>query len=139
MKSRSLWIAVFVGVIALGLGAAVVMAFVTDDEPSAESTTTASNSVADTFDLPIGLDEDTLALATHQGKLLVGLAARPDGPVEVAAVRGDMPLAGDSVRVDVDGREVPTESCGTGCSRVQAAVLQGRPAAVAVRAGGAPV
>ena len=57
-----------------------------------------------------------LALAKHQKDLLVGLAARPGGPVEVAAVRGDGPLGSDAVRVDIDGREVPTESCGTGCS-----------------------
>jgi len=140
MSARSVWIAVFVGIIALGLGASVVTAFVTDDgKPSAASTTSGSSSPSDTFDLPIGLDQDTLALAKHQKDLLIGLAAQPGGPVEVAAVRGDRPLGSDSVRVDVDGREVQTESCGTGCSRVQATVLQGRPSVVAVRAGGAPV
>jgi hypothetical protein len=140
MKSRSVWIAVFVGVIALGLGAAVVTAFVTDNgEPSASSTSTGSSSVADTFDLPIGLETDTLALAKHRRDLLVGLAARRGGPVEVAAVRGDTPLAGDAVRVAVDGRDVATESCGTGCSRVPASVLKGQPSRVTVTAGSAPV
>lgn len=140
MKSRSLWIAVFVGIVALGLGAAVVTAFVTDNgEPSAESTSTGSSSVADTFALPIGLEKDTLAVAKHQRDLLVGLAARPSGLVEVAVVRGDTPLAGDSVRVAVDGRDLPAEPCGTGCSRVQAAVLEGQPSVVTVRAGGLPV
>lgn len=130
----------FVGIIAIGLGAAVVTAFVTDNgKPSASSASTGSSSVADTFELPIGLDNDTLALGKHQKDLLVGLAARPGGPVEVAAVRGDTPLGTDSVRVDVDGHEVPTESCGTGCSRAQAAVLQGRPSVVAVHAGGTPL
>jgi hypothetical protein len=139
MNSRSVWIAVFVGIIALGLIAAVVTAFVTDNgAPSGSSTTTAS-SVSDTFDLPGGLDDDTLALAKHQGNLLVGLAARPGGPVEVAVVRGDTPLAGDAVRVTVDGRTVSTESCGTGCSRAQADVLKGRPSQVAVSSGSAPV
>jgi hypothetical protein len=128
---------VFGGVIALGLGAAVVTAFVTDNGGS--SATSTSSSVSDTFDLPIGLQKDTFALARHQRDLLVGLAAQPGGPVEVAAVRGDAPVASDAVRVSVDGRDVPIESCGTGCSRVQAAVLQGRPSRVTVSAGSAPV
>jgi hypothetical protein len=140
MKSRSLWLAVFAGVIALGLGAAVVTAFVTDNgEPSASTTSTRATSASDTFDLPIGLESDTLALAKHQGNVLVGLAARPGGPLEVAVVRGDTPLSGDAVHVDVDGHERPTESCGTGCSRVAAGVLQGRPSRVTVSAGSSSV
>jgi len=140
MKSRTLWIAVFGGIVALGLGTAVVTAFVTDDGgPSASSTSTTSSSVSDTFDLPIGLEKDTLALAKHQRELLVGLAAQRGGPLEVAVVRGDTPLGSDAVRVSVDGRDVTTESCGTGCSRAQAAVLQGQPSRVTVSAGSAPV
>src|SRR5262245_502951 len=140
MKSRSLWIALFVGIIALGLGAAVVEAFVSDngDQP-ASGTSTGSSSVADTFALPLGLESDVLALAKHRRNLLVGLAARPGGPVEVAAVRGDTPLSGDAVRVAIDGRDVPTEPCGVGCFRVQAPVLDGRPLHLAVRAGQVPV
>ena len=140
MKSRSVWIAVFVGIIAIGLIASVVTAFVTDNaEPSASNTTTVTSSASDTFDLRSGLDSNTLALAKHQGNVLVGLAARPGGPVEIAVVRGDAPLAGDAVRVTVDGRTVSTDSCGTGCSRVQADVLRGRPTQVAVSAGSTPV
>jgi hypothetical protein len=140
MKSRSLWMAVFVGIIALGLIAAVVTAFVTDNgEPSASTRTRVTSSVSDTFDLPSGLDSDTLALAKHQGNVLVGLAARPGKPVEIAVVRGDAPLAGDAVRVTVDGQTVSTESCGTGCTRVQAGVLQGRPTQITVSVGSTPV
>lgn len=140
MRSRTLWIVVFGAVIALGLGAAVVTAFVTDNPaPSASSTTTGSSSVSDTFDLPIGLEKDTLALAEHRRDVLVGLAAQPGGPVEIAVVRGDTPVGSDGVRVSVDGRDVPTKSCGTGCSRAEAAVLEGRPSRVTVSAGSAPV
>src|SRR4029077_11891746 len=114
MRSRTLWMVVFGGIIALGLGAAVVTAFVTDNgESTASSTSTSSSSVSDTFDLPLGLQKDPLALAKHQRDLLVGLAAQPGGPGEVAVVRSDAPVASDAVRVSVDGREVPTESCGT--------------------------
>jgi hypothetical protein len=140
MKSRTLWLVVFGGIVALGLGAAAVTAFVTDDGgTSASTSSTTSSSVSDTFDLPIGLEKDTLALANHQRDVLVGLAAQPGGPVEVAVVRGDTPLGSDEVRVSVDGREVATESCGTGCSRAQAPVLEGRPSRVTVAAGSAPV
>jgi hypothetical protein len=140
MTSRTLWIAVFVGIIAIGLGAAVVTAFVTDNgASSASSTSTGSSPVADTFALPLGLQRNTLALAKHDRDLLVGLAARPGGPVEVAAVRGDTPLSGGAVRVAIDGRTVPTEPCGVGCSRVQARVLDGRPTRLAVHAGSLPV
>lgn len=141
MNSRSVWIAVFVGIIFVGLAAAVVTAFVTDDgAPSASRTSTGSSSASDTFDLPIGLQSDTLALAKHRKNLLVGLAARPGGPVEVAVVRGDTPQAGDAVRVAVDGHDVSAVSCGTGCSRAQADVLQGRASRVTVTAGStAPV
>ena len=140
MKSRSVWIAVFVGIIALGFIAAIVTAFVTDSgKSSASSTTTGASSASDTFDLPLGLESNTLALGKHQKDVLVGLAARPGGPVEVAVVHGDTPLSGDAVRVTVDGRVVPTESCGTGCTRVQSTVLQGRPSQVEVTAGPTPV
>ena len=140
MKSRTLWLVVFGGIVALGLGAAVVTAFVTDNGGSAaSSTSTGSSPVSDTFDLPIGLQKDTLALAKHRRDLLVGLAAQPGGPLEVAVVHGDAPVASDAVRVSVDGRDVPIASCGTGCSRAQAAVLKGRPSRVTVSAGSAPV
>ena len=140
MKSRSLWLAVFGGVIAVGLIAAIVTAFVTDDgEPSASTTSTGAASASDTFDLPLGLESDTFALAQHRGNVLVGLAARSGGPLEVAVVRGDTPLSADAVRVDVDGHERPTESCGTGCSRVAAGVLQGRSSRVTVNTGSSSV
>jgi len=138
MKSRSVWLAVFGGIIAVGLIAAVVTAFVTDNGASSSSTSTSPSS-ADTFDLPIGTESDTLALGKHQGNVLVGLAAKPGGPVEIAVVRGDAPLGGESVRVAVDGHDVSTESCGTGCSRVQAAVLEGQPSRVTVNVGSTPV
>jgi hypothetical protein len=139
MTSRSIWIAVFVGIIALGLGAAAVTAVVDGGGESAVTTTSSSSSSADTFELPLGLQSGTLALAGHRKDLLVGIAAKPGGPVDVAAVRGDAPMSGDGVTVTLDGREVATESCGTGCSRVQAPVLQGRPSRLTVRVGTLPV
>jgi hypothetical protein len=138
--SRAFWIAVFVGIVALGLVAATVAAFVPGrggsggTEPATTTTTAAS-----TFELPLGLEDGTLALAKHRRNLLVGIAARPGGPLEVAAVRAEAPLGGDALRIAVDGREVESQSCGRGCSQIQARVLDGRPSVVTVRAGSSAV
>jgi hypothetical protein len=138
--SRTVWIAVFVGIIALGLGAAAVTAVVTGGDGSVTTTAaTTTTSSASTFELPLGLEDGTLALAAHRRDLLVGIAARPGGPVEVAAVRAENPVDGNALQVAVDGRAVEAQSCGRGCSRVQARVLDGRPSVVTVRAGSSPV
>lgn len=137
--SRAVWVAIFLVIVALGLGAAAVTAVVSGDGGSGARTTapTVSGSVSGPFELPLALKSGTLALARYRQDLLVGLAAQPGGPVEVAAVRGETPLAG--VRIAVDGRQVEAQRCGRGCSRVQAPVMDGRPSVVTVRAGSAPV
>jgi hypothetical protein len=135
--SRAVWIAIFLGIIALGLGAAAVTAVVTQDGGSGTTTTSpsASASVSGPFELPLGVKSGTLALAKHRQDLLVGIAAQPGGPLEVAAVRAETPLAGGALRIAVDGRALGAQPCGRGCSRVQAPVLDGRPTLVTVRAG----
>jgi hypothetical protein len=134
--SRAVWIAIFVGIIVLGLGAAAVTAVVTNDGQSGTTTTTPSttSSVGNAFDFPLGLKRDTLALAKHRQDVLVGLAAQPGGPVDVVALRAEGPLPGNAVRIAVDGRQLEAQSCGRACSRVQAPVLDGRSSVVAVRA-----
>jgi hypothetical protein len=133
--------AIFLGIIVLGLGAAAVTAVVTNDGESGTTTTTQSttSSVASTFDFPLGLKSDTLALAKHLQDVLVGVAAQPGGPVDVVALRAEGPLAGSAVRITVDGRPLEAKSCGRGCSRVQAPVLDGRSSIVSVRAESASV
>lgn len=91
------------------------------------------------FSLPLALDSSALALAKHTGNLLVGLAARPGGPVEVAALRAETPVATDALQLEIGGRQVEARPCGTGCSRIQAAVLDGSPKRLTVRAGSATV
>jgi hypothetical protein len=133
--------AIFLGIIVLGLGAAAVTAVVTDDGKSGTTTTRQSttSSAVNGFDFPLGLKSDTLTLAQHRQNVLVGLAARPGGPVDVVALHAEGPLAGNAVRIAVDGHPVEARSCGRGCSRVQAPVLDGRPSVVTVRAESASV
>jgi hypothetical protein len=132
--SRGAWIGVFVGVIVLGLALAVIVGLATSVDETT-TTSTAGRSSTETFDLPLALRDDTLALAQHRGKLLVGLAAQPGGPLEVAAVRGSDPVASDDLEISIDGRPVSAESCGRACSRVAGPVLDGRARNVEVAVG----
>jgi len=134
--SRGAWIGVFVGVILLGLALAVITALATNGN---ETTTTTSavttTSVPGQFELPLALQSDTLALAQHRRNVLVGIAARAGGPVEIAALRAENPLPPADVKVSVGGKPVKAESCGRGCFRVTTPVLVGRRRALDVQVG----
>lgn len=134
--SRGAWLGVFLGVIALGIAVAVLTQLATGGSETTTRSAATSSSVTGQFDLPLALQSDTLALAQHRGNVLVGIAARPGGPVEVAAVRGEDPL-GD-VRVTLDGRTVTSKPCGRGCSRITEPVLNGRTRALTVETGSTP-
>ena len=136
--NRLAWIALSATALALGILGAV--ALVLDGRGESGSTT----SVADTtpnrsFSLPLAEDSSALALGAHSGNVLVGLAARAGGPVEVAALRAETPIATDALEIQVDGQPVEARPCGVGCSRAQAAVLDGSPSRLTVRAGSASV
>jgi hypothetical protein len=137
--SRSVWIGVFVGVIVLGLVLAVLAGLATSGDGSATATTTAikttTASLPGQFDLPLALQSNTLALAEHKKDVLVGLAVQPDGPVEIAVVRGSFPVADAEVQITVDRRRLRAASCGRGCFRVVAPVLSGLPSRLVVRVG----
>ena len=104
---------------------------------TATRTDTTSSSTAQLFSLPLAQKPSTLALATHSGVVLVGLAARPGGPVEVAVLRGETPVAGKELELQIDSEAVEAQSCGRGCSRIEADVLGGSPKRLTVRAGSA--
>jgi hypothetical protein len=87
------------------------------------------------FFLPLAQDSSALALGKHTGNLLVGIAAKAGGPIEVAALRAETPLATDTLRFDLDGTTAEASSCGNGCSRIDAPVLDGAPSVLTVRAG----
>ena len=133
--SRTAWTALIAAIVALGIAIGAVAAFLGDDEGS--TTTAAQTSTDQTrgFKLPLAGQPETLALGGHDGNLLVGIAARREGPVELTALRGETPVARDDLRVELNGRVVRPEPCGQGCSRVAGPVLDGRSAFLTVRHG----
>ncbi|HEX9350713.1 MAG TPA: hypothetical protein VF877_05535 [Gaiellaceae bacterium] len=133
--SRNGWIALLaaLGVAAAAVAGALLAKGSTDSTPQQRAPTAPTS--AQGFSLPLALSSSSLALAKHEGNLLVGIAARPGGPVEVAALRAETPLATDELRVEVGHHNLDAEPCGRGCSRVAAPVLNGSPVRLSVRAG----
>jgi hypothetical protein len=133
--SRTAWTALIAAIVALGIAIGAVAAFLGEDEGS---TTTGARTSADQprgFEVPLAGQPETLALGGHDGNLLVGIAARRSGPVELTALRGETPVARDDLRVELNGRVVRPEPCGQGCLRVSGPVLDGRSAFLTVRNG----
>jgi hypothetical protein len=133
--SRNAWIGLVaaVGIAAATVAGALLAKGSTDSTPQ-QRVLTAPKS-ARGFSLPLALSSSSLALAKHEGNLLVGIAARPGGPVEVTALRAETPLATDELRIEIGDRNLDAEPCGRGCSRVQVPVLNGSPVRLSVRAG----
>lgn len=133
--SRTAWTALSAAIVALGIAIGALAAFLGEDELS---TTTAAKTSADQprgFKLPLARQPETLALGGHDRNLLVGIAARRGGPVELTALRGETPVPRDELRVELNGRVVQPEPCGQGCFRVSGPVLDGRSAFLTVRHG----
>ena len=131
--SRAAWTTVIASIIALGIVIGAVAAFVGGEE----GTTSTSTPPVETrgFELPLLGEPGVLALGGHDGNLLVGIAARRGGPVELAALRGETPVPTDELRVRVNGGKTPLVPCGRGCSRASVPVLDGRESAVTVEHG----
>jgi hypothetical protein len=133
--SRTAWTAIIAAIVALGIAIGAVAAFLGDDQGS---TTSAAQTSADQprgFEVPLAGQPETFALGGHDRNLLVGIAARRGGPVEFTALRGETPVPGDELRVELNGRVVRPQPCGQGCSRVSGPVLDGRSAFLTVRHG----
>jgi hypothetical protein len=102
-------------------------------------TDSTSTSPTRSFSLPLTEGSSALALGKHDGNVLVGIAAKPGGPVEVAVLRAETPLSTDKLQFELDGTRTEASSCGTGCSRIDAAVLEGTPNRLVVHAGSSSV
>ena len=134
--SRVAWISLSVSALALVAGIGVV-ALLSDSGNGTTRVVTDSTSTSPTrsFSLPLTDGSSALALGKHDGNVLVGLAAKQGGPVEVAVLRAESPLPTDELRFELDGAKTEARSCGTGCSRIDAAVLDGTPSRMTVHAG----
>jgi hypothetical protein len=133
--SRAAWTALIGGLVALGIAIGAVAAFLGRNEESTRSFPQTSAEQPRGFELPLAGQPRTLSLGGHDRNLLVGIAARPGGPLELAALRGETPVPTDELRVELNGRIVQAEPCGMGCSRVSAPVLAGRAGSLTVRHG----
>jgi hypothetical protein len=118
--------------VVVGLTGAALLIAGDSSRDSASAPITETGSTPQPLQLPLTDDPQALTLARHVGRVLVGLAARPDGPVELAAVSAERPLVRDELVFTVDGRRASVEPCGRACSRLDASVLDGRPHRVAV-------
>jgi len=133
--SRTAWTALIGSLVALGIAFGAVAAFLGGHEESTRSFPQTSAAQGRGFSLPLAGQPRTLALGGHDRNLLVGIAARRGGPIELAALRGESPVPTDELRVELNGRIVQAEPCGKGCSRVSAPVLAGRAGSLTVRHG----
>lgn len=122
--SRGAWITFAVAVLAFAIVLTALAALLRSDEGSTTNADGTPSAVRG-FELPLVDEPSVLALAEHEEDLIVGIAARRGGPVEIAALRGDTPIPTDGLRIAVDGREIEAEPCGRGCSRIKASVLNG--------------
>jgi hypothetical protein len=121
------------GVVFLGIAVSALVGIAGRDGSPSTTTTSSSSATGPAFELPLALEPSTLSLAKHRNDLLVGLAARRSA-IEVAALRAETPV--DDVKIAVEGSAAEAESCGRGCSRVDASVLEGKPTHIRVEADG---
>ena len=134
--NRAAWIALSAIVVVLGVAAGGLAAFLGGDEGSG-TTSVAPPPPAEArgFELPLADDPSVLTLGGHASNLLVGIAARRGGPVEIVALRGETPVPAGDLGITVGGRSADATTCGRGCSRVSAPVLDGRAEMLTVRHG----
>ena len=135
--SRAAWTTLIASIVALGIVIGAVAAFVGGEEGTTSTSTPPDETRG--FELPLLDEPGVLARGGHDKNLLVGIAARPGGPVEVAALRGETPVPTDELRVRANGGETPLVSCGRGCSRASVPVLDGRATSLTVEHGGETV
>lgn len=125
---RIAWIVLSVAAALLFLGfagAALVIASSSGSEASEPETTLTLGEPSRPLELPLASDDQALMLAQSKGRVLVGIAARPGGPVEVAALGGETPVSSNDLSFTVDGRPVEAVPCGRACSRLDVDAFTG--------------
>ena len=108
--NRAAWIALSAIVVVLGVVAGGLSAFL-GGEGGSGTTSVAAPPPAETrgFELPLADDPSVLTLGGHESNLLVGIAARRGGPVEIVALRGETPVPAGELGIAVGGREVDAD------------------------------
>ena len=108
--SRAAWIAVTTIVVVLLIVAIGLAAFLGGEESSTSTSAAPPPPETRGFELPLADDPSALTLGGHEGNLLVGIAARRSGPVEIVALRGETPVPAGELGITVGGREVDRQS-----------------------------
>jgi hypothetical protein len=126
---KIVWVLLSIALAAVVVGLTGAALLIADDSSgdSASAPITETGSTPQPLQLPLTDDPQALTLARNVGPVLVGLAARPDRPVEVAAVNGERPILRSTLVFLVDGKGGGSGTpCGRACSRLDTRVLDGR-------------
>jgi hypothetical protein len=127
--SRVAWIVLSVAAALLFLGfagAAFVIASGSGSETTEPDTTISLGEPTGRVELPLAEQDQTLMLAQHKGRVLVGIAASAGGEVDVAVLGGETPVTPARLSFAVDGRPVDGVPCGRACFRLDADAFNGR-------------
>jgi hypothetical protein len=132
---RVAWIVLSVAlaaVVVLLTGAAFLIGSGSNTSVATETTPVVPEGAPPRLLLPLARDPRALMLAREAETLLMGVAARPGGPVDVGVLDGEHELDRARLSFRVGNAEVGARPCGYGCSRLQAPVLDGKPQTVSV-------
>jgi hypothetical protein len=126
--SRVAWVVLSVAAALLAVGfagAAFVVASGSGSEAEPETTLTLGES-SGRVELPLADQDQTIMLAQHKGRVLVGIAASAGGPVDVAVLEGETPVAPEKLSFAADGKPVDGVPCGRTCFRLAVAAFNGK-------------
>jgi hypothetical protein len=126
--SRVAWIVLSVAAALLFLGfagAAFVIASGSGSKTAEPETTLTLGEPSSQVELPLADQDETLMLAQHKGRVLVGIAASAGGQVDVAVLGGERPVAPEKLSFAADGKPVDGVPCGRTCFRLEVDAFNG--------------
>lgn len=126
--SRVAWIVLWAVAALLFLGfagAAFVIASGSGSKTTEAETTLTLGEPRGQVELPLAAQGQTLMLAQHKGRVLVGIAASAGGEVDVAVLGGETPIAAERLSFAAGGRPVDAVPCGRTCLRLDVDAFNG--------------
>jgi hypothetical protein len=132
---RAAWIVLSVAVAAVVVlltGAAFLIGTGTESSGETGTEPVTPEGAPQRLQLPLARDPKALMLAREAEPVLVGLAARPGGPVEVGVLDGEQAVDRARLSFRVGEAEIGATPCGFGCYRLRAPVLDGKAQAVSI-------